>query len=715
MQFRKYHNYASHSQFILTLVSLIFQLAVASHPTGINNGTQECTKCNLSFGDKGEYLQHQLSFHQKSRKRRRNSEPVEDGALMKDGKYVCQFCNKTFDERTRYVSHMGAHVRYQGLNTDENNFGTAPIAIEGPPMVKTLENEKDPHNDHVVRIEVLPSIEKITKERTIAIQVHPSAENSKNDKVFAIQTPPPIENPITDQINGIQAQPLIKDPKIDSTVVNQSSSLTKFPEDGKAPAILPPLIEERKNDKSVSESAPISIENPDNIQTFVAKVPPVENPEKDKKSEASEIQFLPSIDNPENDIKPEAAIIEASSSIENPENHTEPITMLLEKDGRVEMSEHKSFEGNKGDGLTDPKVEQAVCGPLGSISGASVALSGEVYQDENATDGNIPLMFDKSNSSRSCSPVTSEKDSEVENNMENEHDTNNLAMIHEAGSSKTREVEASEALNHVEVEPNSGIFDSTFANAGTCLLEASQQACPDIETFDLNNYDIDDDGSKPEDIISATHRMLFENDNGAMSDETSFMDCDSVGEPKEVELTERPFTFSELLANANAHANAPLAETNQTCQESESLDLNNNTSDRIDNDEIEYEVDKLANSNTTPSQTILTNTPTVDYNSDLFASCFSDNVNEPNGSGFDINSRDSLLEEWEKPDTGLETRFQNNPSGCEDIVSGGTGHNFMEMMTMQENLEGYTSLVQSASTIPVANMMQDKVTDKLSF
>lgn len=689
---------------------------------GNDNGPQECTKCNLSFGDKGEYLQHQLSFHQKSRKRRRNNKPIEDGALMKDGKYMCQFCNKTFDDRTRYVGHMGAHVRYQGLDTDENIFGAAHVAIEGPAMVEALKNEKNPKvekdsvvevpkNEQTVRIEVPASNAKPRKETIHPSQVHASAENSKNDMVYAIQTPPSTENPITDKIDGLQSPPSVKDPKIDRTMAIQSPSLIKIPEDGKAPTILPPSIEETKNNYYVSTPAPTSIENHDNIQTSVAKAPPFENPANENKSEASEIH---SIENLENGRKPEATEIQVSSSIENLKNDTEPITLLPEEDRSVEMSEDKSLEGHNKKDLTSSKVEEAVCGPLENSSGASVALSGQAYQDGSATDGKTPLRFDHSNLSQSCSPVTPDKDSKVENNMENERGTDNLAMNHEVVNSKTKEVEISEVLNHGEAERKNGIFDSTFADASTCSLEASQQACPDIETFDLNNYDIVDDGSKPEDIISATHRMLFENDTGAMSDETSFMECDSVSEPKEAELAERPVTFSELLANANAHANATLAETNQPCQQSESLDLNNNTSDRIDNNEVEYEADKLATSNTTPSQTILTTTPTMDYNSDLFASCFPTNMNEPNGvSGFDINSRDSLLEEWEKPDTGIETRFQNNPSGCEDIVSGGTGHNFMEMMTMQENLGGYTPLVQSASTIPVGNMMQDKVTDKL--
>ncbi|KAI3439272.1 uncharacterized protein J3R85_005002 [Psidium guajava] len=71
----------------------------------------ECHKCNMSFDEKDAYLQHLLSFHQRTARRYRLGSSVGDGVIMKDGKYECQFCHKVFEERRRYNGHVGIHVR----------------------------------------------------------------------------------------------------------------------------------------------------------------------------------------------------------------------------------------------------------------------------------------------------------------------------------------------------------------------------------------------------------------------------------------------------------------------------------------------------------------------------------------------------------------------------------------------------------------------------
>ncbi|XP_030459220.1 uncharacterized protein LOC115679696 [Syzygium oleosum] len=71
----------------------------------------ECHKCNMTFDEKDAYLQHLLSFHQRTTRRYRLGSSVGDGVIMKDGKYECQFCHKVFDERRRYNGHVGIHVR----------------------------------------------------------------------------------------------------------------------------------------------------------------------------------------------------------------------------------------------------------------------------------------------------------------------------------------------------------------------------------------------------------------------------------------------------------------------------------------------------------------------------------------------------------------------------------------------------------------------------
>ncbi|KAJ8555573.1 hypothetical protein K7X08_013069 [Anisodus acutangulus] len=71
-----------------------------------------CDKCNVTFNNKDDLLQHQLYSHQ--RKRSRNGgQSITDGVIIKDGKFECQFCHKTFEERHRYNGHVGNHVKKQ--------------------------------------------------------------------------------------------------------------------------------------------------------------------------------------------------------------------------------------------------------------------------------------------------------------------------------------------------------------------------------------------------------------------------------------------------------------------------------------------------------------------------------------------------------------------------------------------------------------------------
>lgn len=71
----------------------------------------ECHKCNMTFDEKDAYLQHLLSFHQRTTRRYRLGSSVGDGVIIKDGKFECQFCHKVFLERRRYNGHVGIHVR----------------------------------------------------------------------------------------------------------------------------------------------------------------------------------------------------------------------------------------------------------------------------------------------------------------------------------------------------------------------------------------------------------------------------------------------------------------------------------------------------------------------------------------------------------------------------------------------------------------------------
>lgn len=71
----------------------------------------ECHPCNVSFDVKDKYLQHLMSSHQKTTRRYRVGSSVGAGVIVRDGKFECQFCHKVFEERRRYLGHVGNHVR----------------------------------------------------------------------------------------------------------------------------------------------------------------------------------------------------------------------------------------------------------------------------------------------------------------------------------------------------------------------------------------------------------------------------------------------------------------------------------------------------------------------------------------------------------------------------------------------------------------------------
>ncbi|XP_031376394.1 uncharacterized protein LOC116192098 isoform X2 [Punica granatum] len=72
--------------------------------------TYRCHKCTMSFEEKDNLLLHLLSSHKKSRSAR-NGATSGDSVIMKDGKYECQLCHKLFEEKNRYSSHFGNHIK----------------------------------------------------------------------------------------------------------------------------------------------------------------------------------------------------------------------------------------------------------------------------------------------------------------------------------------------------------------------------------------------------------------------------------------------------------------------------------------------------------------------------------------------------------------------------------------------------------------------------
>lgn len=93
----------------------------------------ECHKCSMTFAEKDSYLQHLLSFHQRTTRRYRLGSTVGDGVIIKDGKYECQFCHKVFLERRRYNGHVGIHVRNYVRRVEESpGLTTVQKIIESP-------------------------------------------------------------------------------------------------------------------------------------------------------------------------------------------------------------------------------------------------------------------------------------------------------------------------------------------------------------------------------------------------------------------------------------------------------------------------------------------------------------------------------------------------------------------------------------------------------
>ncbi|KAJ6814762.1 uncharacterized protein M6B38_138130 [Iris pallida] len=88
----------------------------------------ECHKCKITFGDKDAQVHHMMTSHGRSAKRRRVGNSLGD-IIIKDGKFECQFCRKTFSERHRYNGHIGSHVRSQSLHGQTPLYAVAEGTI----------------------------------------------------------------------------------------------------------------------------------------------------------------------------------------------------------------------------------------------------------------------------------------------------------------------------------------------------------------------------------------------------------------------------------------------------------------------------------------------------------------------------------------------------------------------------------------------------------
>ncbi|XP_021899804.1 uncharacterized protein LOC110816083 isoform X2 [Carica papaya] len=126
----------------------------------------ECRKCNLKFDDKDTYLQHLLSFHQRTTRRYRLGSSVGDGVIVKDGKFECQFCHKTFHERRRYNGHVGIHVRnyVRGIEEPANRQALqkrieSPCNDELPTRISKMDALIEIAQNSILQTSTMPDIE----------------------------------------------------------------------------------------------------------------------------------------------------------------------------------------------------------------------------------------------------------------------------------------------------------------------------------------------------------------------------------------------------------------------------------------------------------------------------------------------------------------------------------------------------------------------------
>lgn len=178
----------------------------------------ECHKCDMSFDEKDSYLQHLLSFHQRTTRRYRLGSSVGDGVIIKDGKYECQFCHKVFLERRRYNGHVGIHVR---------NYVRRVEDVPGPTVQK--ESESPARDDLPSRISKMDALIEIAQSSILETSAGPD-ERSKGpcaaDKHDAISSPerPPVSNSDYEIMESPLSEQEADDDMIDQDHLNQQDN-----------------------------------------------------------------------------------------------------------------------------------------------------------------------------------------------------------------------------------------------------------------------------------------------------------------------------------------------------------------------------------------------------------------------------------------------------------------------------------------------------------
>ncbi|PON81911.1 TFIIH C1-like domain containing protein [Trema orientale] len=170
----------------------------------------ECHKCSTTFDEKDAYLQHLLSFHQRTTRRYRLGSSVGDGVIIKDGKYECQFCHKVFLERRRYNGHVGIHVRNYVRRAEEPATPTPEKKIESPTR-----------DDLPSRISKMDALIEIAQNSMLETSVGPdngSKGRSDPDKSLAIPSP---EFPVSNSDRELNMESSLSEQELEDSMIDQ--------------------------------------------------------------------------------------------------------------------------------------------------------------------------------------------------------------------------------------------------------------------------------------------------------------------------------------------------------------------------------------------------------------------------------------------------------------------------------------------------------------
>ncbi|XP_050210255.1 uncharacterized protein LOC126660687 [Mercurialis annua] len=179
----------------------------------------ECHKCNMTFDEKDTYLQHLLSFHQRTTRRFRLGSSVGDGVIVKDGKYECQFCHKVFHERRRYNGHVGIHVRNYVRGIEESP--SSRMALQ--------KNSESPTEDELpTRISKMDALIEIAQN---SIRETSSDPNGEPSSVFTYdkQTVDPDQEPLASvSDHELKSDSTLSEPGIEYAMIDETQELELF-------------------------------------------------------------------------------------------------------------------------------------------------------------------------------------------------------------------------------------------------------------------------------------------------------------------------------------------------------------------------------------------------------------------------------------------------------------------------------------------------------